>query len=187
MRFFVPNACGGVRRSFRMKKEKRIMRATLLKKSVLVIAGVAMLGLTGCETIERETGINLPTQQGALAGATFGGIVAGLAGANPAWIAASVVLGGVTGGAIGNALGKQDAERHARTNLSALDGLGEGQTRSWRNEKTGNYGSTTVLRIRQDNDGRICKSYRESVHTRVESVTKEATACRYRGESWRQA
>lgn len=163
------------------------MHATWLKKSALVIGSVAMLGLAGCETIERETGINLPTQQGAVAGATFGGIVAAIAGANPAWIAASVVLGGVTGGAIGNALGKKDAERHARNNLSALDGLGEGQTRSWSNEKTGNYGSTTVTRVRHDSDGRICKSYRESVHTRVESVTKEATACRYRGEGWVQA
>ena len=163
------------------------MRATVMKKSALVIGCVAMLGLAGCETIERETGINMPTQQGAVAGATFGGIVAAIAGANPAWIAASVVLGGVTGGAIGNALGKKDAERHARNNLSALDGLGEGQTRSWSNEKTGNYGSTTVTRIRHDDDGRICKSYRESVHTRVESVTKEATACRYRGERWVQA
>ncbi len=161
------------------------MRATFMKKSVLALAGVSMLGLAGCESIQRETGINIPTQQGAVAGATFGGIVAAIAGANPAWIAASVVLGGVTGGAIGNSLGKKDAERHARNNLGALDGLNEGQTRSWNNEKTGNYGSTTVTRIRRDDDGRICKSYRESVHTRVETVTREGTACRYRGENWR--
>jgi surface antigen len=161
-------------------------RAT--KSAALIVAAALVFApLAGCETIERETGINLPTQQGAVAGATFGGVVAAIAGANPAWIAASVVLGGVTGGAIGNYLGKQDAERHARNNANALDGLGQGQTSSWHNERSGNYGSTTVTKVSREGDGRVCKSYRETVHTRVESVTKEATACRNPGGSWRLA
>jgi surface antigen len=163
----------------------RQARNTLAKSTALVLAATLVLApLAGCETIERETGINIPTQQGAAGGAAFGGIVAAIAGANPAWIAASVVLGGVTGGAIGNYLGKKDAERHARNNASALDGLGQGQTSSWRNNKTGNSGSTTVTRVVRE-DGRVCKSYRETVHTKIETVTKEATACRNPGGTWR--
>jgi surface antigen len=171
-----------------MQASLTVTRKPMLKcVTLLAAASLAFTPLAGCETIERETGINMPTQQGAVGGAAFGGIVAAIAGANPAWIAASVVLGGVTGGAIGNYLGKKDAERHARNNSNALDGLGQGQTSSWRNERSGNYGSTTVTKVSREGDGRVCKSYRETVHTRVESVTKEATACRNPGGTWRLA
>jgi hypothetical protein len=61
--------------------------------------------MAGCQTIEKETGLSRDTQFGALGGAAFGGIVAALANANPAWIAASVIMGGVAGGALGNYLG----------------------------------------------------------------------------------
>ena len=124
-------------------------------------------------------------QRGEVAGGAFGGIVAAIAGANPAWIAASVVLGDVTGGVIGDRLGKRDVERHARTNVSALDRLNEGQSDSWRNERSGNYGSTTVTRVTHAGNGITCKSYREQVHTSAESVTKEATACKGPGGNWK--
>ena len=151
----------------------------------LVAASLALLPIAGCDTIERETGLNRSTQTGAAGGAAFGGIVAALAGANPAWIAASVILGGVTGGAIGNALGRDDAERHAQTNLRALDHLAQGQTDHWENRKTGNYGSTTVTHVSINGDGITCKTYREQVHTHSEDVTKEGTACRGPGGSWK--
>ena len=153
--------------------------------AAVIAAGLCLLPIAGCQTIERETGINIHAQRGAVGGAAFGGIVAAIAGANPAWIAASVVLGGVTGGVIGDHLGKRDAERHARTNVSALDHLAEGQTDSWRNNKTGNYGSTTVTRVTAQGNGIVCKSYREQIHTNAESVTKEATACRGPGGNWK--
>ena len=153
--------------------------------AAMLLIGAVVIPLGGCETIERETGFNRATQTGALGGATFGGIVAALAGANPAWIAASVVLGGVTGGAIGNYLGREDGEKHARSNLSALDGLGRGQTSSWRNQQTGNSGSTTVTSVTTRPDGTQCKAFRETVRTKAETVTKEATACRAPGGTWR--
>ena len=153
--------------------------------ALVLLAGVAVLPLAGCETIERETGFNKSTQTGAVSGATFGGIIAALAGANPAWIAASVILGGVTGGAIGNYLGKDDAQKHASTNLSALDTLGRGQSSSWQNAQTGNSGSTTVTSISNRADGTVCKSFRETVRTKAETVTKESTACKAPGGTWR--
>jgi len=152
--------------------------------ALLVVGGLA-IPLTACETIERETGLGRSTQMGAAGGAAFGGIVAAIAGANPAWIAASVILGGVTGGVIGNRMGKDDAERHARTNISALDGLGKGQTSSWSNKKTGNHGSTTVTRVTTNADGQVCKAFKEAVYTKDEAVTREATACRSPGGNWK--
>ena len=156
-------------------------------RTIIAFGMVAALGvsLCGCETIERETGFNRSTQMGAAGGAAFGGIVAALANANPAWIAASVILGGVAGGAIGNSLGREDAERHARANLGALDTLAQGQTESWSNDRTGHRGSTTVTRVVDRDGGGVCKSYRETIHAGAETVTKEGTACRYPGGTWK--
>ena len=155
-------------------------------RSAVTAGLIAALGvsLCGCETIERETGFNRSTQMGAAGGAAFGGIVAALANANPAWIAASVILGGVAGGAIGNHMGREDAERHARANLGALDTLGQGQTESWSNSHSGNHGSTTVTRVVNRDNGQTCKSYRETIHTTAETITKEGTACRAPGGTW---
>src|SRR5206468_2191250 len=115
--------------------------ALRIAAAMALLAGLAM-PLAGCETLERETGLNRHTLNGIGVGAAAGGIIAILADANPAWIAASMVLGGATGGFVGSHLGREDAERHARANLGALDRLGEGQTESWSNSRTGNHGST---------------------------------------------
>ncbi|HUC62042.1 MAG TPA: hypothetical protein VMF53_08795 [Alphaproteobacteria bacterium] len=152
--------------------------------ALALLASVALLPLAGCDYVEQQTGMSKSTQTGALGGAAFGGIVAALADANPAWIAASIILGGVTGGAIGDYLGKQDAEKHAESNLHALDTLGQGQTSSWSDAKSGNYGSTTVTSVMSRPDGGVCKGFTETVHTKAETVTKEATACRTPGHDW---
>lgn len=152
--------------------------------ALVLLASAAAVPLAGCQSVEEQTGLSRSTQTGALGGAAFGGIIAALAGANPAWIAASVILGGVSGGVLGNYLGKQDAERHAATNLHALDTLGEGQTSKWSNPQTGNSGSTTVTRVVVQPGGRVCKSYTETVHTSAKSVTEEATACKVPGGGW---
>lgn len=153
--------------------------------AALVLAfSVSALPLAGCETIERETGIGKEAQTGALAGAAFGGIIAALADANPAWIAASTILGGVTGGYIGDYLGKKDAEKHAEANLNALNTLGEGQSASWSDAETGNNGSTTVHEVVTMSDGTTCKRFTETVHAGSKTVTQEATACRAPGGSW---
>jgi surface antigen len=147
--------------------------------------GLAALPLAGCQTVEQETGLNRNTQAGALGGAAFGGIVAALAGANPAWIAASVIMGGVAGGALGNYLGKEDTEKHVETNLNALNTLGAGQTASWSDNQTGNSGSTTVDRVFTAANGQSCKAYTETVRTAQRNVTEQATACRQSDGSWK--
>jgi surface antigen len=153
----------------------------------MLLAGLTAtsLSLAGCEAIEEKTGLGRETQIGALGGAATGGIIAGLAGANPAWIAASTVLGGVAGGAIGNYLGKQNAETHAANNLKALDTLGEGQSSSWQDPQSGNSGSTRVNRVTTAADGRTCKSYTETVRTSAKTVSEDATACRGSDGTWR--
>jgi surface antigen len=153
--------------------------------SLILAVSVAAIPLYGCESIERETGLSKETQTGAAGGAAFGGIIAALAGANPAWIAASILLGGVTGGVIGNALGKEDAQKHADNNLHSLDTLGAGQSSTWEDSKTGNSGGTTVTAVNSRQDGTICKSYTETVKTSAKTVTQQATACKAPGGGWK--
>ena len=135
--------------------------------------------------IEQETGLSKQTQTGAAGGAAFGGIVSALAGANPALIAGSIILGGVAGGAIGDHLGKDDTQKHAKTNLRALDTLRKGQSESWSDARTGNSGSTTVTKVAVEPDGNTCKSYVETVRTGARTVTKDGTACKAPGGGWR--
>ncbi len=162
------------------------MRARSLRipASVIVLAGLAVAPLYGCKQVEEQTGLSTQAQTGALGGAAFGGIVAALAGANPAWIAASTILGGVTGGVIGDYLGQSDAEQHAQTNLRALDTLGPGQTASWSDPQTGNSGSTTVNNVYRQGDGSVCKGFTETVRTSAKTVTQQATACKTQGGTW---
>jgi surface antigen len=153
--------------------------------AALAIAAVAALPLAGCQTIEKETGLNRDTQFGALGGAAFGGIVAALASANPAWIAASVIMGGVAGGALGNYLGKENTEKHVANNTNALNTLGAGQTSSWSDNASGNSGSTTVNRVFTAANGQTCKAYTETIRTAQRTVTEQATACRQSDGSWK--
>ena len=153
--------------------------------AALLILGIAALPIAGCESVTRETGLSRDTQAGALGGAAFGGVVAALAGANPAWIAASVIMGGVAGGALGNYLGKENAEKHVNNNTTALNTLGAGQTSSWNDTATGNSGSTTVDRVFTSANGQTCKAYTESIRTPQRSVTEQATACRQSDGTWK--
>ncbi len=161
---------------------------TCARKLTAVTLVVSLAGagaLAGCQTIERETGLNTSTQTGAAGGAAVGGIIAALASANPAWIAASVILGGVTGGALGNYLGEKDAKQYAQHHYQALDNLSAGQTSSWRDPQTGNYGSTTVHRTFTASDGALCKNFTESMHTSAKDVKETATACKASNGEWK--
>jgi len=152
--------------------------------AVLAI-GLAGVPLAGCETIEKETGFNRDTQMGAAGGAAFGGIIAALANANPAWIAASVIMGGVAGGALGDYLGKGDSETHVQTNLNAINTLGVGQTATWQDNKSGNSGSTRVDRVYTAANGRSCKAFTETLRTAQKTVTQQGTACKQPDGSWK--
>ena len=165
------------------------MMTISVQRSLACVMLVSMLAipLGGCESIEQETGFNKDTQTGVLGGAAFGGIVSALAGANPALIAASTILGGVAGGVIGDHLGKDDTQKHAETHLRALDTLGKGQSESWSDARTGNSGSTTVTKVAVEPDGNTCKSYVETVRTGARTVTDDGTACKAPGGTWRIA
>lgn len=156
------------------------------KPTALLLCGVLSGGLLlgSCTNVERETGISRQGQLGAGAGAAAGGIIAALASANPAWIAASTILGGVTGGAIGEYLNREDAERHASTQYTALNTLEAGQSRSWQNPETGRSGRTTVHDSFTSEDGTPCKRFTETIYAAERTIEESATACQQADGTW---
>jgi len=153
--------------------------------ATLLLGLTAAIALTGCESIERETGLGKSTQTGAAGGAAVGGLAAALASANPAWIATSVILGGLAGGALGNFMSGEDTKKAAYNHYNSLETLQTGQTSNWTNPDSGATGSTTVRESFRMADGTLCKNFTETVRTSQKTVTDEATACKEPGEEWR--
>lgn len=159
--------------------------AILKKTSALIAAGLtAATSISGCETIERETGLSRDAQTGAGVGAATGGLIALLADANPGWIIASALLGGVAGGVIGEHINRRDAEMHASNNYDALQNLGAGETSNWSNDETGHSGYTTVTNVYTGPDGRTCKDFTEVVETPERTFSEDGTACRTADGGW---
>jgi surface antigen len=152
--------------------------------SVVAIAGLAAATLPGCEQIERDYGLSKEGQTGAVAGAAAGGILAAVFDANPAWIAASVILGGVAGGYLGEHLSKEDAVEHGETQYNALETLSAGQSSSSSNPDTGHSGQTTVTEVFTMADGTVCKNFTETIWADEETITRDGTACKKPGGRW---
>lgn len=153
--------------------------------SVVVIGVMATTPLVGCATIERETGIGRKAQTGAAAGGATGGVIAALAGANPAWIAASVILGGVAGGLIGNELGKKDKEKYAASGYEAISTMGKGGRTSWSNPQTGNSGTTTVDDVWTKADGTKCKRFTQTITASGNTHSTSGIACQEQDGTWK--
>lgn len=153
--------------------------------AVLAMGALPFGILAGCESVERQTGFSKRTQISAGAGAAVGGTIAAIANANPAWIAASTILGGLAGGAISEYLQRDDVEKHAHNQYQSLQTLEEGQTSTWSNAETGHRGSTTVTDVFTMADGTQCKNFIEVIETGERTIRQSATACKVPGGDWK--
>ena len=161
------------------------MRCKKATSAIAIGLLVTMPVIVGCETIEKETGLSKGTQTGAGIGAAGGGLIAALAGASPAWIAASVILGAVAGGVIGNELTKKDKEKYASSSYDALSTQGKGGTTSWSNPETGNSGSTTINEVFTKADGTKCKRFTTKITANGKTNTTNGVACQESDGTWK--
>jgi len=141
--------------------------------------------IVGCESIEKETGLSKGTQTGVAGGAAAGGLIAALAGASPAWIAGSIILGAVAGGVIGNQLSKKDKEQYSSSSYDALSTQGKGGTTSWNNPETGNSGSTTINEVFTKADGTKCKRFTTKITAKGKTDTTNGVACQEKDGTWK--
>lgn len=153
---------------------KRIMMAATL---------VLALGLGACNTLD-----NMGTKQAV--GTGGGAILGGLAGAQVGkgrgqlWATgAGALLGALLGGEIGSSLDVADR--------SAMDGAYSrarrarvGETISWNNPESGNYGTITPVRDGRSSTGRYCREYQQTVYVGGRQQSAYGTACQQPDGTW---
>jgi surface antigen len=111
----------------------------------LLIALLAVV-FASCATAGDTYRQNPKAILGGMGGGATGGLIAAAAGANPAWIAFSVLAGGLVGGAIGNRLDEKDKEMATRAAQQAFESNRTGSSSTWQNPETGASGSVTPTR-----------------------------------------
>src|ERR1700722_10372165 len=148
---------------------------TKIIASSLIVAFLA----TGCENPKQAIGSLGGGALGAWAGSTIGSgrgrVVAAAVGG---------VLGALAGGAIGQQLDRGDKERAERAYQGCLESSPIGRTAQWRNPDSGHYGSITPTRTYQNNTGRYCREFQQTVTIGGRTERAYGTACRQPDGSW---
>lgn len=98
-------------------------------------------------------------------------------------VGAGTLLGGLIGSEIGNSLDKADQAAAAQAYHRAGDAP-IGETITWRNPESGNYGTVTPSREGRSDDGRYCREYQSSIYVGGKVEQGVGTACRNPDGSW---
>lgn len=162
----------------------RCVAADAGKQGVLKGAACLMLAIvlvTGCAQMKENPGMSI----GGLGGATAGGLIAAAAGANPAMIAGSVILGGLTGGLIGHLVDDHDKQLAAKSAQQALETAPSGTSVTWKNPDNGHSGTVTPVKTYQNASGQYCREYTQMVTIEGKPQQSYGTACRQADGAWK--
>lgn len=155
----------------------------MMKKTILMLALIAGVGLTGCETLE---GKGNKEMIGTAGGAVLGGVLGSQVGHGTGrlWATgAGTLLGLLVGSEIGRSLDKADLayanQANERAHTAPL-----GESISWNNPQTGNSGSVTPTRDGNDTAGRYCREYTQTINVGGQKETGYGIACRQPDGTW---
>jgi surface antigen len=149
--------------------------------AILTLLALTMAGPLACAT----AGDAPKTTGGALLGSAAGGLLAAAAGGGTTGIIGGVLAGGLIGGAVGNALDQRDKELAMRQTQLSLETGRTGQTSSWQNPDTGNYGTVTPTRTYQTGTGSYCREFQQTIVVGGETHQAYGTACRQPDGTWK--
>jgi surface antigen len=149
-----------------------------------LIAVLAVI-FASCASMTQTAKENPKAILGGMGGAAGGGLIAAAAGANPAWIAFSVLAGGLVGGAIGNRLDEKDKQMATQAAHRAFESNHTGQPATWQNPDTGASGTVTPTRTYQIENGQYCREYTQDITVGGEKHQTYGTACRQPDGSWK--
>ena len=121
---------------------------------------------------------------GSLGGAGAGALIAGLAGASPAWIVGAALMGGLLGGYVGHKLDQNDKQMASQAAMQAFERNRVGQPSVWNNPSTGNHGEVVPVKTYQLADGRYCRRYEQTIYVGGEKERSSGTACRQTDGTW---
>jgi surface antigen len=151
------------------------------KIRLAAIAIVVALGLAGCQAGPRQA-------TGSLVGAGLGGLIGSQFGHGSGQLAA-VALGTFAGAMIGSEIGRSmdQADRAYYQNaVSQAESAPVGETITWNNPESGNYGSITPTRegVHQGT-GAYCREYQQEIVIGGRVERGYGQACRQPDGSWK--
>lgn len=146
----------------------------------VVLAMVASLGLSACQT-NRET-------IGGATGAVLGGVLGAQVGKGTGQlvaVGAGAVLGGLLGSSVGRSLDEADRQRMASTTQTALETQPDRATSTWVNPNSGHSGSVTPQDTYRTTSGQYCREFTQTVEIGGRTEEAYGTACRQEDGSWK--
>jgi surface antigen len=158
-------------------------------RKMIAIAGLslALVACTGPDGGQPgEFGVN-KTTGGTLVGAGLGGLLGSQFGGGAGKGAATllgVLAGGFIGSQVGRSLDEADVKYARMSTQSALDTTPSGQTVSWKNPDSGNYGTITPRPAYQTN-GTYCREFQQTITVGGQTQDAYGTACRQPDGSWK--
>jgi surface antigen len=123
---------------------------------------------------------------GALGGAAVGGLAGSAIGSGTGQllaVGAGALLGGLLGSQVGKSLDAKD-EQYATSAVERASVAPVGETVSWRNPDSGNFGTVTPLRETSAGDGRPCREYRTTINVDGKAEQGTGIACRNADGTW---
>lgn len=154
-----------------------------MKQLALLVMMFAMVSLSACNTLEGRGNKELI---GGGSGAVIGGVLGSQVGSGSGrmWMTgAGVLLGALVGSEIGSSLDKADLGYANQANAQAHSAP-VGETISWNNPESGNYGEVTPTRDGYSSSGRYCREYQQTITVGGQQETAYGTACQQPDGSW---
>ena len=150
-------------------------------KRLVVVIGLAAFA-AGCS----QQGYGTKQTVGGLGGAALGGLLGAQFGSGTgqlATTAAGALLGGLVGSEVGRSLDDNDRRRAEEASFRAHQAP-VGETVTWSNPSSGNYGAVTPVREGTSSSGRYCREYQQTVTVGGRTEDAYGTACRQPDGSW---
>ncbi len=150
------------------------------KIAALALAGALTLSACSENAGGKET-------VGTLLGAAGGALLGSQVGDGTGQIFAAIgggLLGAYLGNQVGASLDRADQAYAAQAEAVAHNAT-VGETITWNNPDSGNYGSYTPVRDGTDQNGQYCREYQTTVTVGGEYQQAYGTACRQPDGSWK--
>ena len=153
----------------------------MLKK--IAVAVMLTVSLAACDQ-NAGTKQNLGTLLGAVGGGLAGSQIGGGRGTLVA-VGVGSLLGAFVGSEVGKSLDNADRAAMQQTTSQTLETAPSGQTSSWRNPDSGNYGTVTPQPAYQTVSGQYCREFSQTVTVGGKTEEAYGTACRQPDGTWK--
>lgn len=157
-----------------------------MKTKLLAAVAIATIALTGCESMN---GMGNKQLIGTGTGAVLGGVVGSKIGKGSGamvGVGVGTLLGALVGSEIGQSLDRADMMYANRAQQTAY-GSRIGETVSWNNPDSGNYGTVTPTREGRSTSGRYCREFSQTIYVEGRQQTGYGTACQNPDGTWQIA